>query len=251
MGGGPIGQLAVYPGVGQFIIDNAENSEHVNEGINSVKEFIKAVNNDCKQPQLELINGYLKVLNQEPTVETEKTIKDSIVKHLHLIRVPVMKDVPVRGIHPMWEKHTHVHTVTMVYTSAVPMQPYKDQKCHNGNDWGYLNNKTPFVKFIAKSDLKAQYYGVMKTALDIKKEEIEQNNKTKKMVYLMPLGGGVFCNDPSDIMDAIYNAYDSLYEISDTEDRKILSNALDIQLLTFNRNGEVKDYEPLLHEKNI
>lgn len=205
--GGPAGQLSGHPGIAQFILDNAENSNRVNSGINSVKEFLPCVNLDIPSASpLQNVNGYLKV--QPQYLENAEEFLERMRLNLQLIRVPAMLNVQASGLLPGRRQFSNnQHTVNLIYGSGVPVGTY-------GNDY------SQFVQEVAFHIVVSQYYGGIKLAA----------SRGAKRIFLMLLGAGVFNMAVPTVLKAIDLAVDLLY--ADESVRQGLE-ALDITVLTY------------------
>lgn len=219
--GGPAGQLAVHPGIGQFILDNAENSNRVGQGLNSVKEFLKTLNSEFSTG-IHLHNGYLKV---PKTCENEEMVKKFIRQNLHLIKTPVMTDVSASGLKPgRYNFSEGTHLVNMVYASAIPIGVYNNP---NGE----------FVEYVAQQIRVAQYYGALKQAALFQKERLKKDERLN--IFLMKLGGGVFDNKLDHIIDSMFEAIDLL-----AMDENLSANLgkLNISVLDYFDNTDTVEY---------
>lgn len=222
--GGPRGQLAVHPAAGQFILDNAA-CDHRPHGINAVDGILAPLH--AAGFPFALVNGYLQVpaLADGDCGEALRIVRES----LHTLRPLVMEDVEASGVDPGVTALTgRTHRVNLVYASAVPvdvyLNPAKDA-AHNA-----------FMKSVAEMVLVAQYYGALKHAAS--RETLAAG---KRLVYLMPLGGGVFNNSSDSIARAMSRAVELLSPEA--------LDVLDIQLLTFRGNPrESWEQERLLRD---
>jgi len=194
--GGPAGQLAADPGVAQFIIDNAANTDteifDTNNGINNVRLMGNI-------PGITLKNGYLQVKDNADIQEFENKISQMTVLGV--------RDVPVRGLTSgKYREFFYAdHTVDLIYGSAIPIKSDPNPKSPYYNpraDYDYGNSNHPTVIRIASVTLFAQYVGSFRLA-------ILRGNCN---IYLMLLGGGVFNNLFEDIKDAISSAYNFMKE---------------------------------------
>ena len=194
--GGPAGQLAADPGVAQFIIDNAANSNtelfDLDSGINNVRLMGNI-------PGITLQNGYLQVKDDANIQEFENKISQMTVLGV--------RDVPVRGLTSgkFREFIDTDHTVDLIYASAVPIKSDPDPESSYYNPYApyYGNSDHATVRRIANVTLFAQYVGSFRLA-------ILRGGKCN--IYLMLLGGGVFSNRFDDIKDAISSAYNFMKE---------------------------------------
>jgi hypothetical protein len=169
--GGPAGQLAGDPGIAQFIIDNASNTNRPTDGINNVR-LMGEING------LSVVNGYLRVDEQHDLRKFEA--------RLPTMTVMGVRDVPVRGLDDARTKFLADNglTVDLIYASAVPYGKYD-------------NPRTSGVKRVADLTLLAQYTGSMRLAVA----------RGGCDLFLMPLGGFAFGNDYANIRAAMASAY--------------------------------------------
>lgn len=183
--GGPRGQLAVHPAAAQFILDNAATAAG-GGGINAIDQILKQPE---LQKHLELVNGYLKVHDVDgPTLEIEK----QLLKYLNTLRPLIMEDVPANGLTPDKKGFAKCnHKVGLVYASAVPVDSYL-------NGGGNVEFQTKVAELI----LIGQYHGALRYAAE---HQRHKGVTSRRKVFLMPLGGGVFSN-PWDII-AAWNAH--------------------------------------------
>jgi hypothetical protein len=227
--GGPRGQLAVHPAVGQFILDNAANAERP-IGINGVKNVILPLGG------VTLKNGYLQVEKENESAET-------LLTNLEKLIMIGMTDVPVDGYYydrkytkntkiSEWNNYnptnnTQPHKVNLIYASAVPIGEYNNIKTDN------------LVK-IANYIMIGEYYGALQQAYKYKKI----NNDKIIKIYLMPLGGGVFKNKFDDIIKNIAYAVKLISNKYDDVFKK-----LDINVLTFVHKPD--EYKYFLKYKGV
>jgi len=205
--GGPRGQLAVHPGAGQFVLDNAANDKRP-LGINAVD----AILHDVRLAGFDflLVNGYLKV----PWLDSEKKRQalEVLRQSLHKLRLLVMEDTPACGLTPdKFALSRAQHRVTLIYASAVPVQAYVNK--------GVDSEQEAFQVQISEAVLFAQYFGAMKMAA----------RRGRARIFLAPLGGGVFNNPWESIAKSIALAVEALEE----EER----GRLDIRVLTWSGNA--------------
>mmetsp|Transcript_11071 Transcript_11071/g.29300 ORF Transcript_11071/g.29300 Transcript_11071/m.29300 type:complete len:696 (+) Transcript_11071:92-2179(+) len=211
--GGPRGQLAVHPAAGQFVLDNAA-SDRLPDGINAVDQVLAKT----KDADIDfvLVNGYLKLPEPNTQADADRAVK-VFVENLHTIRPLVMEGVLANGLIPSKKKFSGAtHRVSLVYSSAVPVQ-------------AYLNNaRTPTARMVhekvAQAVLVAQYFGAMRTAAQ------RTAAGQKRKIFLMPLGGGVFNNPWESIAKGMALAVEML-------DKADLDK-LDISALTWNGNPD-------------
>ena len=204
--GGPMGQLSADPGVAQFILDNACNKNTGNKkGINNVRLMgqIKGIR---------LHNGYLKVKDN-----ADVDLFKEVIPNMTIFGV---RDVPVQGLDSKMEHFVNMnHKVDLIYASAVPYGNLKNGKSTYGNSTH--NN----VRIIAKLTLFAQYVGSMRLAI----------SRGNCDLILMPLGGGAFKNQFSDIKMAIINAYNFL-------EKELIKSKVKVYLLLYEENQEEIDF---------
>jgi len=223
--GGPRGQLSVHPAAGQFILDNAACKTREN-GINALDQVIAQLNKHGFD--FKLVNGYMQVPACEEG-ETEQAL-NIIGEAIHTLRPLVMQNVQACGADPSLTSLTNnKHRVNLVYASAVPVDTY----LNSAKDRLHLE----FTLRVAETVLYAQYYGALKHAA-------AQGPPTaggKRMVYMMPLGGGVFRNPTETIVSAMSCAVESL---TDAE-----RDTLNIQVLTFHgKHGECREFTRLVEK---
>ena len=192
--GGPRGQLAADPGVAQFILDNASNEQRPDKGIDNTRLM-------GPMPGVTLQNGYLQV-------DETQAPANAFGKHLKDMTVLGVRNVRVVGLDGSYESFvSEEHKVDLIYASAVPLTP------HYGNTCG------PETTRIANMTLYAQYVASMRLALE----------RGSCDLFLMPLGGGVFANEPSNIRRAIGAAYNTLK--TELTDKKV-----NVHVLVFKDN---------------
>lgn len=201
--GGPVGQLSVDLAVGQFLIDNARNSNNEN-GIDGTRDLLKNIKN------IKCINGYLKI----PEDNTEK---NKILVNLNKLIIIGMKNVIVDGFYKSVNSH-----INIIYASAVPINRYTNP---------YFN-KNLFC--ISSYIMIGEYYGALEQAYLHNK-----NNKQCGKIFLMPLGGGVFGNNPDDIKT---NIGISLYLLE--KKHTDWQEHIKVYLIAWKgRDGKSKEYE--------
>jgi len=222
--GGPRGQLAVHPAPGQFILDNAETTAR--RGINAIDRVLAA----AQGHGFELVNGYLQMPEVEAVEDKDRALA-AFRSELHTLRPLIMSDIPAMGLLPTRRDLCQArHSVGLVYASAVPVSSYMNRASNTPTD--------ELHKAVAESVLIAQYYGAMAHIAE------RAQGSGAITVYLMPLGGGVFCNPIESIARAISLAVEAL------EDAQLLS-VLDIRVLAWkgsDREGPV--LTKLLNEFN-
>lgn len=215
--GGPRGQLAVHPGAGQFIIDNAAENVKKPQGINAIDQLLQV---EVIKDFLELKNGYLAIKDPK-SKEIEEEVLARIDQHLHTLRPLVMEDIPASGLTPNKGRRAAelTHKVGLVYASAVPVQSYMNR----GRDAG----SKEFQAEIAGKILIAQYYGALQHAAR------SIPGGARRTVYLMPLGGGVFNNPWDKIASGMAKAMEMLDEESFAK--------LDVKALAWEGSRSEKD----------
>lgn len=181
--GGPRGQLALHPAAAQFLLDNAQNAQRTG-GLNAAAAL------DIKE--LEAINGYLKIQDTSDGATASSMVLQTLREKLHTLRPLIMDDLLAQGVTPdkrsLFEGR---HRVGVVYASAVPVNAYLNQVV-DGSE-----RSLEFQTQVAELFLVAQYYAALKYAAE--STRLVGRNRTRRRVYLMPLGGGVF-NNPWEII---------------------------------------------------
>mmetsp|Transcript_49325 Transcript_49325/g.89164 ORF Transcript_49325/g.89164 Transcript_49325/m.89164 type:complete len:743 (-) Transcript_49325:15-2243(-) len=189
-----LGQLAVHPAAGQFMLDNAANSRSP-DGINSLADVLKRLQDQGFA--FELVNGYLQV----PIVEDEAEQQVALTlfrQEMSKLRTLMMQDVAACGLTPGGGSlKKDAHMVTLVYASAVPVQASLNAGCPDQEE---------FQMEVAKLLTFAQYYGALKKAADPNRHF--PGEKTK--VFLMPLGATVSSNAWETIAAGMTEAVDAL-----------------------------------------
>mmetsp|Transcript_149387 Transcript_149387/g.263717 ORF Transcript_149387/g.263717 Transcript_149387/m.263717 type:complete len:650 (+) Transcript_149387:116-2065(+) len=207
--GGPRGQLAVHPSAGQFVLDNAESSK-CSQGINALDTMLSQLK--AAGLPFELRNGYL-VVPRLGDKEVPRAV-DVVHRNLHTVRILCMEGVPATGLTPDHSRFSKAtHTVNLIYASAVPVQAYMNT--------GSAADEA-FQLQIAEALSSAQYYGALKKAV------AKSSGAKRTVVYLMPLGGGVFNNPWQSIAKCMSIAVEML-------DKREL-DLLDIRALTWEGN---------------
>lgn len=209
--GGPRGQLAVHPAAGQFVLDNAARSRHPG-GINAVDGILQA----ASEFGFALENGYLRMPEASSDAQADQMLA-AVRSRLHTLRPLMMSGVPASGMLPSLRGLSRAsHSVGLVYASAVPLNAYMNHAAR-GSPSDRLHRK------VAAGVLTAQYYGAM--------ARIAADPELAKpaVVYLMPLGGGVFNNPAGSIAKSIALAVERLSAEGRLE-------ALDIRVLAWERN---------------
>ncbi|CAD7922791.1 unnamed protein product [Amoebophrya sp. A120] len=182
--------------------------------------------------QFDLHNGYLRMPVIPKTVENAEEaaacVAQSFADNLYLMRTPRTDNVQANGINGGGNEasfYVSDQRVSLVYASAIP-HTYAD--CHDlvdnqmlpreGSCGSYgryeklmstremYDNNNPTVKMHRKIEIMAlvgQYYGALRQTACLHMQEMKsagtttkiQEDKDKKRIFLMPLGGGVFRND--------------------------------------------------------
>lgn len=220
--GGPRGQLAVHPAVGQFLLDNAQNT--YNEGgVSAVADVLSV----CSRLNFKSVNGYLRIPHVRPA--DRPALLDKLGRSLHLMRLITMEHVPATGLTADKKKISQLHhRVNVVYCSGVPVNTYLNQLSQD------LDGAERFQTEIAELFLTAQYYGVLRHAA-----HAGMQRQGREVVYLMPLGGGVFNMNRRNIAKSISASVEMLPPGD--------LNHLDIRLLTFERSPqETVDFQNYL-----
>eukprot|EP00746_Dinoflagellata_sp_MGD_P077537 gnl/MRDRNA2_/MRDRNA2_31098_c0_seq1.p1 gnl/MRDRNA2_/MRDRNA2_31098_c0~~gnl/MRDRNA2_/MRDRNA2_31098_c0_seq1.p1 ORF type:complete len:748 (-),score=140.47 gnl/MRDRNA2_/MRDRNA2_31098_c0_seq1:53-2296(-) len=215
--GGPRGQLAVHPAVGQFLLDNAACS-HRPDGINALDTFIPAARHcmhseAAKKYDVHVKNGYLALPDCLPSIQEEVLM--GFRQALHVIRCLTIHDVPACGLDPsLKHRSDQMHRVNLVYASAVPVDAYSNR--------GKVSRA--FQTEVGRLFIVAQYYGALRMAATIMPKE----STSLVRVFLMPLGGGVFNNRLETIVSALSTAIELL-----AAEGVDVSKKLDVRVLAF------------------
>lgn len=206
--GGPRAQLAVHPGPGQFVLDNAANDRRPH-GISAVSSILQETR--LAGFHFELVNGYLALPWLTDPAKKRQAL-DVFRQHLHKMHLLVMEDIPACGLTPDKLALSRArHRVSLLYASAVPVQAYVNK--------GVDSEQEAFQVQISEALLFAQYFGVLKMA---------SRRRDRAKVFLLPLGSGVFNNPWESIAKSIALAVELLEE----EERA----RLDIRVLTWSGN---------------
>jgi len=185
--GGPRGQLAVHPAPGQFMLDNAASTACPG-GINAIDKVLEHLRTQGGHG-FRLRNGYLEM--PDPVKEgAVETIVREFRSQLHTLRPLIMADIPAGGLRPSRQGMSDAeHRVGLVYASAVPVSSYMNRA--STGPTRELHHR------VAEAVLVAQYAGALSQIAD--RTAMGQTS----VVYLMPLGGGVFGNPLESICKAI------------------------------------------------
>jgi hypothetical protein len=209
--GGPRGQLACHPAVAQFILNNAANDNREG-GIDAVQEIIRAMH-EAGFPGFKLQNGYLVIPPLRPSARSKAA--SVFQNNLHKMAILSVVGVPARGLTPNKSAlSSATHNVDLVYASAVPVQTYT-------NSTGSEHRE--FQETIAEMVLMGQYLGALKLAAK------HASPTSRKKVFLMQLGGGVFQNPFEIILQGMSKAV----ELLGPQERE----RLDIRVLTWSGNS--------------
>mmetsp|Transcript_60674 Transcript_60674/g.169572 ORF Transcript_60674/g.169572 Transcript_60674/m.169572 type:complete len:869 (-) Transcript_60674:176-2782(-) len=209
--GGPRGQLAVHPAVGQFLLDNAAHDGKP-DGINAADGILKKT--EEAGVDFTLMNGYLKMPEPNTAEDCERAF-EAFSSALHTLRTLVMEAVPAVGLTP--DKDTFskaTHNVNLVYASAVPLEAYVN--------FAASDEARALHERVAEAMTFAQYYGAMRAAA----RTVTEDGRCK--IFLLPLGGGVFNNSFESIARSMSRAVEEL-----TEDERA---KLDIRALAWSGN---------------
>lgn len=193
--GGPRGQLACDNLVAKTVAAYAANDQRT-DGINYVDDILDHMNSSIR-----MMNGYLVIKRNHVNWENDaKKFRDQ----LHKCKILASFDNQVRGytetkksVKCVIVDDHQIKTVDLVYASAVPVGTY-------GND------NSNFTKAIARMVLFAQYRNAAELAVH-RSKELCCTKDAPYTVYFMPLGGGVFNNNPNDIANAIVSAVDAVH----------------------------------------
>lgn len=217
--GGPIGQLSCDLGVAQYIIDNAANDQNPT-GFNTLKLLI-----DSLKHKHILQNGYLQIA--KPDNIDEDFNKN--IEHFSNIATLGFKDISVIGYNSGTKNCNDLkHKVSLIYGSAVPLFGYYK-----------INENTDYNIRIANLLMISQYYGALYQAYNYAK-----TNQKKIKIFLMPLGGGVFYNQPKHIFA---NMILAIYLLNINYSDYI--SFLDIKILTYNgKPNEYNEYNSFYNE---
>jgi hypothetical protein len=227
--GGPRGQLAGDHKIAEYIVEHAFND--LNQDDPTTIHYVRKI---CEQFQgINLKNGYLEV---NGVVASEL---DQLRSMMGTIELLVSKNLPVSGYipgdgglndidrslknpepfggatsPPFSQPGYDGKKVHLAYASAVPVGVY-------GND------RSVSTVAVANIIMEAQYTAALKAAKDLGVQEL----------FLMPLGGGAFQNQRSDISRNLQNALS-----------KVDMSGCDVILLTYGPNSpETNEFENLLN----
>ncbi|CAE7896806.1 unnamed protein product [Symbiodinium microadriaticum] len=211
--GGPRGQLAVHPAVGQFILDNAACDKRP-LGLDATDVALAAAKASPSWPSgynLHVKNGYMAV--PHCPASSQGAVLTSLRSSLHRVRCLSAWGVPAVGLRPDFQDFsTASHKVHMVYASAIPVKAYLNA----GNlDVGFQEEISRFI-------IISQYFGALRMAAAAAKPPAKQR------VVLMPLGGGVFNNRSEVIAGALVTALEVL-----ADQGVDVYSRLDVRLLAF------------------
>lgn len=230
--GGPRGQLAVHPAMGQFILDNAANTFRPG-GVAATHDLFEAVSRK-DGIQFRLDNGYLRV----PALKggtAQQRAGDAFAEQLHRMRTIAAKGVPATGLEPGLRTWSNAwHHVNMVYASAVPIGAYNNPATGD-------SSQRALQQRIGALVLLGQYYGALRLAIDV----ATSMDDRRARIFLMPLGGGVFRNPRSMIAKSLSKALELA-----ARDCPQLVDVLDVCMLTWEGNpGEGQEFKQLLQKQ--
>jgi len=231
--GGPRGQLAVHPAVGQFLLNNAANDTNA-DGLNSVRELLVADADGELAKHVWLQNGYLRVSPDAPD-----EIGARYLANLDKMTYIAADRVPVDGYYYGREggsyqrngsnfnsEHSE-HRVGLIYASAVPIGCYTNPR------------RSRALRDIAYYTLVGQYFGALNHALNC-----QLGTQKRVPIMLMLLGGGQFRNPLPSIISAILCAL-TLLEYK--YDPIIVGAHLDVCILTYCLSTEAEAVYKLLN----
>ena len=190
---GSAGQLAAHPVVAQFILDNAENTDTPDKGINNIREVLHTINIGVKpdEPHLVLQNGYLLLMENNtinvtdnidimPDATNTRNIDGCL--NLNAMKLLIARSVSMIG---------HNRPVTgpynigdIAYASAMP---------YNNRYLPGRHRKTArYSRILALMILYAQFNALLQYAI-----------RETKDIVLLPIGSGAPNNIEADIIVAI------------------------------------------------
>ncbi|CAJ1357421.1 unnamed protein product [Effrenium voratum] len=225
--GGPRGQLAVHPAVGQFILDNAACDTRP-KGLDATDLLLAKAKASPAWPKgynLHVRNGYMAV--PYCSKDDQAGLLQVLREQLHWLRCLCAQEVPCSGLRPdLQNLSTAKHKVNMVYASAIPVKAYLNAG----------NLDVAFQEEVGRLVIAAQYFGALRLAA------LGSKPGTRR-IFLMPLGGGVFNNRAELIVGALATALELLaLELG----REVFAR-LDIRLLAFRGSaGEQERMSKLL-----
>lgn len=170
-----------------------------------------------------LQNGYLK-LPQPDGKDVARVALSALQAQAHCLRPLLMTDVPACGLRPnKAEFASTTHTVSLVYSSGVPINSYVNGIGAISKEFGD-DDIVEFQLACANTFLVAQYLSALRGAA-----ALGGVSDSPRKVYVMPLGGGAFRNPWTIIVRSIALAV----ELLDDD----LRGRLDIKVLAF-RDGQ-------------
>ncbi len=183
-------------------------------------------------------NGYF---HCQKTMTTEGA--NELLDNLHNMGLLMSIDNPVTGRNSNYDGKPRVQApkVDMVYASAIPLpSPKHDYPCLKGGFSGGVSKEIlDLQETIGLNIIYHQYRLALTQACHISNIK-GFTPENPYLVFLMPLGGGVFGNLPINITLAAQNAIASVMGIPGF-------NNLDIKMLFYHGNNEATDY---IHEKD-
>lgn len=193
--GGSRAQLALHPGIGQFLLDSAATEYH-KDGLNLAQGFVKAVG--AAGIDLKVENGFVEV----PLAAHGEKHAAALASSLHLLEILVLKGTPACGLAPSLTKLSPCrHQVNIMSICPVRLPPGGDPT---------------FQKRAAVGTLAAQYYGALRLCA-------QYGHRCK--VFLVPAGTGASGNS----MQMVANAMSLAVEMLKVAERGLL----DIHALTW------------------
>ncbi|CAK8998632.1 RanBP-type and C3HC4-type zinc finger-containing protein 1 [Durusdinium trenchii] len=206
--GGPCAQLAVHPGIAQFLLDNAATDRRFG-GLDATRELVRMVNSSLeehglrsKKQMFQVLNGYLKM----PVPDSDAVaslVLSALQQHLSELRLPCTRSAVACGLQPCKTKFSgETHRVNLVYASAVPVNAYVNGIGAVQKGFGDEQLHS-FQRSLAELFLVAQYLGALQLAAKDAVAKEQQSKGSKSKVLLMPLGGGVFKNSWESIVKSI------------------------------------------------
>ncbi|CAE7227339.1 unnamed protein product, partial [Symbiodinium natans] len=210
--GGPRGQLAVHPAVGQFVLDNAACDKRT-LGLDATDAALAAAKASPTWPSgynLHVKNGYMAV--PHCPASSQEAVLANLRSSLHKMRCLSAWGVPAAGLRPdLQDFSAAAHKVHMVYASAIPVKAYLNAG----------NMDVAFQEEISRLVILSQYFGALRLAA------AAATPPAKQRVVLMPLGGGVFNNRAEVIVGALVTALQVLAA------QGVDVSRLDVRLLAF------------------
>jgi len=247
--GGPRGQLAAHPAVGQFLLDNASHSGR-RDGIDATRDILDAMRLegfDC----FTLENGYL---NIHPTRgDAHATdIAASFERHLWRLRTIAAEQVCASGLASSlneWSDATH--NINLVYASSVPVGTY--------NNLVGGAHALKHQQRISSLVMRGMYFGALRLALAARgvhgaslqpDASVSRTRSRPTKVFFMPIGGGVFNNSGQAIAQAMSEAIelaDDLFFKHASNSSDSISTHLDVRVLAWEgKPSEAHEFQDLM-----